>query len=422
MQGIQRVLWLGLVALLVNGCSDSPTSSDSLEEAAHKQQAAVMQSLEAMVQIESGSDDREGVARMADYVESRLRTLGASVTRIKSTTGSADIIKGTLSGEGKLRVMLIAHTDTVYAKGILKTEPLHRDGNRLYGPGIADDKGGVAVILHTLAILKAQGWNNYDRITVLFNPDEEVGSAGSGEVIAREGAEQDVVLSFEPSPAKAVAGAEGVLLGAAGTAQAFLTVEGRAAHAGSAPEQGRNALLELAYQLLQTEKVADDMKDAQLNWTTAEAGSKRNQIPAHAQAGGDVRIFSEEAGQRLLKALQKTVSESKQVADTTTRVRLEPGRPPYVAGPKGEALAHKAQAIYKELDNRKLLLIPHTFGGTDAGYAGRSGKPAVLESLGLAGWGYHARNEYIEIDSIVPRLYLASRLLIELGKDYSEAR
>lgn len=420
MKGTKRILWLGLVALLVNGCSDSPTSSDSLEEAAHKQQEAVMQSLEAMVQIESGSDDREGVARMADYVESRLRTLGASITRIKSTTGTADIIKGTLSGEGKLRVMLIAHTDTVYAKGILKREPLHREGNRLYGPGIADAKGGVAVILHTLAILKQQGWNNYDRITVLFNPDEEVGSAGSGEVIAREGAEQDVVLSFEPSPAKAVAGAEGVLLGAAGTAEALLTVEGRAAHAGSAPEQGRNALLELAYQLLQTEKVADDMNDAQLNWTTVEAGSKRNQIPAQAQAGGDVRILNEKAGERLLKALQKKISESKQVADTTTQVRIEPGRPPYVAGPKGEALARRAQAIYQELDGRKLILIPHTFGGTDAGYAARSGKPAVLESLGLAGWGYHARNEYIEIDSIAPRLYLASRLLIELGKDYSK--
>ena len=159
---------------------------------------------------------------------------------------------------------------------------------------------------------------------------------------------------------------------------------------------------------------------AQLNWTTVEAGSKRNQIPARAQAGGDVRILNEKAGERLLKALQKKISESKQVADTTTQVRIEPGHPPYVAGPKGEALARRAQAIYQELDGRKLILIPHTFGGTDAGYAARSGKPAVLESLGLAGWGYHARNEYIEIDSIAPRLYLASRLLIELGKDYSK--
>jgi glutamate carboxypeptidase len=93
------------------------------------------------------------------------------------------------------------------------------------------------------------------------------------------------------------------------------------------------------------------------------------------------------------------------------------GRPPYVAGDKGMALARKAQAIYAELDGRALLLHPRSGGGTDAGYAGRSGKPAVLESLGLAGWGYHSKNEYVEIDSIVPRLYLSARLLNDLARE-----
>jgi glutamate carboxypeptidase len=92
------------------------------------------------------------------------------------------------------------------------------------------------------------------------------------------------------------------------------------------------------------------------------------------------------------------------------------GRPPYLAGERGLALAKRAQGIYAELDGRKLQFIPSTGGGTDAGFAGSSGKPAVLESLGLAGWGYHAKNEYIEIDSIVPRLYLTSRLLQDLAK------
>jgi len=80
-------------------------------------------------------------------------------------------------------------------------------------------------------------------------------------------------------------------------------------------------------------------------------------------------------------------------------------------------MARKAQAIYAELDGRPLLLHPRSGGGTDAGFAGRSGKPAVLESLGLAGWGYHAKDEYIEIDSIVPRLYLSARLLVELARE-----
>ena len=106
--------------------------------------------------------------------------------------------------------------------------------------------------------------------------------------------------------------------------------------------------------------------------------------------------------------------------DTTTTVTLEPLRPIYVAGERGQALADLARDIYAELDGRKLLMHPTTNGGTDAGFAGRSGHAAVLEGLGLAGWGYHARDEYIEIDSIPPRLYLASRMLMELGKQASE--
>jgi glutamate carboxypeptidase len=92
-------------------------------------------------------------------------------------------------------------------------------------------------------------------------------------------------------------------------------------------------------------------------------------------------------------------------------VTLQSGRPPYLANERARALAVQAQAIYAELDGRELTLHPMTGGATDAGFASRSGKAVVLESFGLAGWGFHARDEYIEIDSIAPRLYLMTRLL-----------
>jgi len=388
----------------------------ALRRAAQAEESAVIQSLEDMVQIESGSDDASGIARMADYVEARLKAMDFATQRVDLTTGTGQAVKGTLTGKGRLRVLLLAHTDTVYAKGILANEPFRREGNQLYGPGIADDKGGVAVILHALKVLQQSGWRDYRTITVLFNPDEEIGSAGSGTTIAALGAEHDVVLSFEPNPAKAIARSEGVLLGAAGTAQAWMRVEGIASHAGSAPDQGRNALLELAYQLLKTQDVARELEGAQLNWTTASAGLKRNQIPAMAEAGADVRVLEPDAIEQLRRALQAKVAQGQHVAGTRTTIELEPGRPPFRAGPRGEALAGLARSIYAELDERPLLFHPVTYGGTDAGFAQQSGHPAVLESLGLAGWGYHAKNEYIEIDSIAPRLYLAARLLQELGK------
>lgn len=383
--------------------------------AARAEQPVVIGTLRDLVTIESGSNDHAGVATLMTYLEGRLQALGATVDRIPSAVGGPDLVRGTFTGDGTLKAMLIAHADTVYDTGILQTEPYKQDGNLLYGPGIADDKGGIAVILHALALLQARGWTDHAQVTVLFNPDEEIGSPGSGETIATLGAEHDVVLSFEPSPAKAVIEHEGVLLSAAGTSLVTMVVDGVSSHAGAAPEQGRNALVELAHRITQTRDVADGVPGAQLNWTTASAGTARNQIPARAEAIGDARVMQADANDNLRAALQAQVSEPGLVPDTTTTVTLEPLRPIYIAGERGQALADLARDIYAELDGRRLLMHPTTNGGTDAGFAGRSGHPAVLEGLGLAGWGYHARNEFIEIDSIPPRLYLAARMLIELG-------
>lgn len=394
----------------------SQQKDETLFAAAQAAQPAVIETLQKLVSIDSGSGNLSGIAKVADLTEARLKALGARTERIKTPDSERVMVKGVFTGKGKLKALLIAHMDTVYADGILATEPYRQDGNRLFGPGIADDKGGIAVVLHSLALLKQVNWNDYATITVLFNADEEIGSASSGETLTALGAMHDVVLSFEPSPAKAVAQVEGVLLGAAGTATATLEVKGRASHAGAAPEQGRNALIELSHQVLATQDIAKDIPGAQLNWTYSQGGLVRNQIPERAYAMADVRLLQPGAAEKLRAALEAKVKESKRVPETEVTVKLEIGRPPYLAGERGLALAKRAQNIYAELDGRKLQFIPSTGGGTDAGFAGSSGKPAVLESLGLAGWGYHAKNEYIEIDSIVPRIYLTARLLQDLAK------
>ena len=385
--------------------------------AARAAEPAVIQSLKDMVAIESGTMDAPGLGRMADYAEARLKALGLQVERSQAGAEPRDVLVGRLAGTGQRRLMLIAHMDTVYWPGILASQPIRQDGNKLYGPGIADDKGGMAVVLHTLALLKAAGWQNYAQLTVLFNADEESGSGGSGDLIARLGEQHDVVLSYEPTAAKAVAKAEGVLLAAAGAAPLTMTVKGRTAHAGAAPQLGRNALIEAAHQMLQTRDIAKGIPGAQLNWTTLETGKTRNQIPEIASVGADVRLTAAGADAKLLAALRAQAAASPLVPDTEVSFALGAGRPPFVGGERTLALAKRAQAIYAELDNRPLTLVPGTGGGTDAGFANRSGKPAVLESLGLAGWGYHAKDEYIEIDSIVPRLYLSARLLMDLGRD-----
>jgi glutamate carboxypeptidase len=223
------------------------------------------------------------------------------------------------------------------------------------------------------------------------------------------------VLSFEPTAPTAVAPGEPLVLGTAGIALVTLEVKGRAAHAGNAPEEGRNAIIELAHQLLQTRDLAKDIPGTTLNWTNVISNRSRNQIPELATAVGDVRITVPGAENKLREALQAKVASSKLVPDTVTSAQLEVRRPSFVAGASGLALGQKAQAIYKEI-GLDLELLPMVSGGTDAAYAGRSGKAAVVEGFGLAGWGFHARDEYIDIDSIVPRLYLVTRLLTEISK------
>ena len=387
----------------------------ALKTAAENAQTEFIESLRQMVMIESGSGDLKGLAQMANWVESRLKALGFATERHKTTAG-ADIVVGKLQGTGQKKYMLQAHMDTVYQTGILSTQGYKVDGNRIYGPGIADDKGGIAVILHSLNLLKDRGWKDYAQITVLFNPDEEVGSIGSGERISQLADQHDVVLSCEPTAAKAVAKNEAVLLGASGATRMDMQVTGRTSHAGAAPDSGRNALVELSHQIVQTRDAHKSIPGVQLNWTVSQAGTVRNQIPDKALASADVRTSLPGAAEKLQATLQNMVNTQKLIPETETRITLLGGRPPYQGGAKAKALAEKAQAIYQELD-RKLDIIPMTGGATDAAFAARSDKAAVIESFGLAGWGYHAKDEYIEVDSIVPRLYLMSRMLMELSKN-----
>jgi glutamate carboxypeptidase len=404
------------VALVLNIGAAAASPDARLLAAATTAQPAVIDTLKELVLIETGSADVAGLAKMAELLEARLKALGFKTERRKSTAGAgADIVIGTINGTGTQRIMLQAHMDTVYEAGILQTQPYKQDGNKLYGPGIADDKGGIAVILHALKILADAHWKDYATLTVLFNADEEVGSRGSGELIAALADEHDVVLSFEPTTAKAIANTESLVLGAAGIASVTMEVKGRASHAGVAPEQGRNAILEISHQMIQTRDLAKDIPGVTLNWTNVISNKAANQIPELAVARADVRITVPGAEEKLDAALQATVASSKLIPDTQTSVKLVVGRPSFVAGAPGEALATRAQAIYHEID-RDLTLVPMIGGGTDAAFARRSGKAVVVESFGLAGWGFHARDEYIEIDSIVPRLYLLTRLLIEVGK------
>ena len=265
---------------------------------AGKEKAPLLDTLKDLVSIESGSGDREGLDKLADLIAGRLQALGGKVEMIEPDPADiyhmvdtpkqiGKMVLARFTGAGTKKILLIAHMDTVYLRGMLAQQPFRIDGNRAYGLGIADDKQGIAVILHTLGILKAMNFRDYGLVTVLINADEERSSPGSRSLLTKLGGEHDAVFSIEGSRVDS----DRLSLTTAGIAAVVLKVQGRASHAGSAPERGRNALYELAHQILQTRDLSDPAVGIKMNWTVANAGTNRNVIPAIASATADVRVL-----------------------------------------------------------------------------------------------------------------------------------
>ncbi|RYJ61948.1 M20/M25/M40 family metallo-hydrolase [Pseudomonas songnenensis] len=381
-----------------------------LLEQAKAEQSAYIETVKQLVAVDTGTGQAEGLATVSKMLIERLQALGAQVSTSPATPSAGDNIVGTLKGTGSKDFLLMVHYDTVFAEGTAAERPFRMDEQRAYGPGVADAKGGVAMILHALELLKAQQFDDYGTITALFNPDEEMGSAGSKKIIAELARKHDYVFSYEPPDSDAVTTATN------GINAVMLEVKGKSSHAGSAPEDGRNAVLELAHQLVQLKDLGDPDKGTTVSWTMIAGGEKRNIIPNKASAEADMRYSDISETERVLADAQKIIGD-KLIDDTRVELRVDKGRPPLAKNPASERLAETAQRLYGEIDQR-IEPIAMRFG-TDAGYAyvPDSDKPAVLETMGVVGAGLHSEDEYIELSSIAPRLYLTTAMIRALSAE-----
>ena len=392
--------------------AQAQTRDDALLASATAEQPAVVKTLERLVNIETGTGNAEGMTAMSQLLEDELKTIGATVTRSKAEGNAVgDNLVGVIKGKGGKNLMLMAHMDTVYVKGTLAKAPFRVEGVRAFGPGIADDKGGIAMVLHTLRMLKSKGFDGFGQITVLFNTDEERGSFGSRTLIREQAKQHDYVLSFEPT----LAMKEMLTLGTAGIVYYKVNIKGLAAHAGANPEMGVNAMVEASDLVLRTMDLDDKSRDLRFNWTVGSAGQVSNIIPDEAKLEANIRYARQADLDGLLKTLEERIQGKKRLPKSEIKITVDYGRPAFEAGVVGKALVNRAVAIYKEI-GADMTVVDRTGGGTDAAYAALDGTP-VIESLGLPGFGYHSNQaEYVMIDSIPRRLYLASRMIMDLAQ------
>jgi len=415
---MRRLFFLLLIGFTASAAAQL---AEPIMAQARAQRAPLLDTLKDLVSIESGSRDLEGLEKLSNLIGARLKALGGEVQLVESTdvykmedtpATTGRMVRAAFRGTGSKKILLIAHMDTVYLQGTLAKQPFRIDGDRAYGLGISDDKQGIAVILHTVAMLQALSFKDYGTLTVLINADEEISSPASRALLTRLGGEHDATLSFEASRVES----DKLALATAGIASVTLKVYGKASHAGSAPHLGVNALYELSHQILQTRDLSDPATGVKMNWTVARGGINRNVIPPAAEATADVRVLRVADYDRIEAAIRERIKKQL-LPDAKVELTFERRRPPLEASPASIAMARHAQGIYKELGMELVADEVAEGGGTDAAFAALKTKNAVVERFGLRGFGAHSSSdEYVLISSIEPRLYLAARLIMDLAR------
>lgn len=362
--------------------------------------------LRRFVTTESPSLDKAAADRCCSVIAKEWRDEGVQVERIpeKRRGDHLRVTYAAKSGPAG-QLLVLGHYDTVYSTGTLEERPFRISGNRAYGPGIFDMKAGIVQALFALKTLERANLNTSKQIVFLWTSDEEIGSESSRKLIEAEARRSEAVFVLEPS-----FGPRGLVKTARkGVGQAELIVHGRSSHAGLAPEEGINAVYELAAQLARLERWNDGRRGVSINADVVEGGTRANVIPEHARAILDLRALRSADMRRIERRLHALRPVHK-----GARLKVTGGfdRPP-LERKSCAALFARAKSLAKQMH---LSLGECTAGGgSDGNFTGALGVP-TLDGLGAVGDGAHSDHEYILVHTMPARAALLAALLATCAK------
>jgi len=361
----------------------------------------LLEFIEALVAIESPSDDPAAVDRCGAELASRLEGLGGKLTRIESSLAGTHLRAA--FGSGSRQILLLGHFDTVWPIGQLQSMPLKREGGRLYGPGVFDMKAGIGLAtLATRALLDRAELADC-QIVMLWTTDEEIGSTTSRGLIETEAAKSDAVLVFEPSlPGGALKTSR------KGVGQFDMITRGVSAHAGLDPGKGISAIRELARQIIAVDDLQDPANGVTLTVGIIAGGTRANVVPAEARATIDARATTRADAarvQRVMHGLQPYL------AGASVQVSGGFDRPPLERTPAVVALFEQARAVAADIG--VTLEEGSAGGGSDGNFTAALGVP-TLDGFGAIGDGAHALHEHVDIDALIPRAATIAGLLERL--------
>lgn len=404
---MKRFLAVSLCTVLALPAAAAPRN-DKLYAAVEANRAGFLDLLSQIVNIDSGTFDEAGGDKVLALLTQRLTALGGDVRREPAEApGLPANLVAVFHGAGKGHILVIAHVDTVFGPGTVAQRPFRMDSAHAYGPGVGDEKAGVVSAITAMKLLHDIGFNKFGTITLLLETSEERGSPGTTQLIKTLAAQNDVEFNMEPGDPP-----DALTVWRKGSQVIHIRVKGRAAHAGMAPQDGRNAATELIHQIDSIRNLVPLSGDGPtLNLTVLRAGERTNIIPDEAEAMFSLRVRTLEQRDEILARLRAAATTTA-VPDTSVTVSADPGYPPLIETAAVDGLAARAEAIYAELG--KTLARSGNGGASESAVAQSVGTPA-LDGLGLVGGDFHTDKEWIDLTSLTPRLYLFTRLLMEMG-------
>ena len=361
----------------------------------------IVELLGELVRRESPSRDKAALDVLGTLLAERLIDLGASVETVPNAVGG-DHVLGRFSRNSDLRpALVLGHFDTVWPRGTLERLPFRVDEEgRAFGPGVFDMKASLAIFLAVIKQIR-KSWELLPRpIWVLLTSDEEIGSPTSRGLIEKLASQCAYALVLEPALADG-----GLKTSRKGVGRFRLDVEGKAAHAGVAPQDGRSAIVGIARQILKLETLQDLAAGTTINVGVIEGGTTPNVVPALASAEIDVRVASQAEESRIVSAFRSLASDMEGIRLTITGSF---NRPPMERTPAVSALFEQALEVGRRLNLE--LTEGSSGGGSDGNFTAAMGVP-TLDGLGARGGGAHADDEHVIVASLPERAELLFGLL-----------
>ena len=370
------------------------------------EQPRIVRLIQNLCEIESPSHDVEGSRAAVDLLTNEVEKLKCvdKCERITIENSGEHLIVRAFSNISEKPILLLGHTDTVHPRGSLRVNPFRVDDGKIFAPGIFDMKSGAWLMIEMLRAFDNLNLRPNRPITILLTCDEETGSDSGRAVVEREAAKAAFCLVLEPSANGAVK------TGRKGIGVFNVNARGVPSHAGLEPEKGASAIVEIAKQIVEIQKLNDFDKGTTANVCLINGGTASNVIPEFATCAVDVRFTTMAEAARVETAIKNLQSFDDKVS---LEITGEINRPPLERSTQILELYERARTIARNFDYD---LRETTVGGaSDGNFVAALGVP-VLDGLGIAGDGAHTNHEHILASDIAPRTALIAALVLSLDK------